>query len=226
MNIKNIIIAALSAYTSISIYNSNRIINNLETKIQKIVNAKDFEKIKDKAASIFSENKIVSLQKALDSLNFRNKIFQNTRYKDELKKNYDLGFTVGKKEGLHKGDSIGMAVGRYLGFVNGLKDGIFLGKGLKDDSIKKPEGYNLGWEKESTVNFIMKHLNKYKDSIDIYYNDNLMIVPTFQISKKGNVKNANVKNANVKNVNVKKPNVYKNNSTYKPGAKPKGKTRI
>lgn len=220
MNIKNIIIAVLSVYTSISIYNSNRIINNLEKKIQKL-DSLNFEKIKDKASSIFPENKIISLQKALDSIKFRNKIFKDTRYNDELTKNFDLGLATGKKEGFHKGDSVGMAVGRYFGFVEGLKNGIDLGKGLKDDSIKHSERYDLGWQKESTVKFLKKHIDKYGDSIDIYYDDNLKIVPKFQIKQKDNVKNANVKN-----VNIKKPNVYKNKSTYKPGAKPKGRTRV
>lgn len=221
MDIKNIIIAALSTYTSISIYNSYRIINNLETKIQKVVNAKDFEKIKDKASSIFLEKKIVSLQKALDSLNLRDTIFKNKRYNDELKKNYNLGFAVGKKVGLHKGDSVGMAVGRYFGFVKGLEDGIFLGKGLKDDSIKHSARYDLGWEKESTVKFIEKHIKEYNDSIIVNYEKRLEIIPKFHLKSQGNVNTPNVKN-----VNAKKPNIYKNNNTYKPGVKPKGKIRV
>lgn len=209
-------IGSLLAYTGTHIYNNVKIIGELQAKILKQVDSVNFEKINDKASSIFPEKKIVSLQKALDSLNFRNKVFQKTRYNDELKKNFKLGFAAGKEEGLHKGDSVGMAVGRYFGFVDGLKNGIDLGKGLKDDSARYSARYNLGWEKKSTVDFLEKHLRKYKDSISIFYDDNLKIVPNFKIKQQDNVKN----------VNAKKPNIYKNNSTYKPGAKPKGKIRV
>lgn len=177
--IKYGIVSSITTCLGIGIYN-HIIANKLENKLQEKVSPSELKKIKDQTSIFPPHEKIITYQRALDSLEMKEKIFKYETYKAELDKFYKQG----KDAGMIQGNTIGIKTGEYLGFANGFNSGVHIGKGIANDSSAHEANYNLRLERYSARNFIAKHLKVYEDSFNItYYNDNTCKLTTKYLPK-------------------------------------------